>query len=308
MQYQRSEIRAGLVIVAAMIALFGMVFFAGNLGDLFKTRKSLNVQFPRGGSREVINPGADVRFAGAPIGTIEQVDVHGDQVEIRITVDADVAIKTNSRATIKSVGLLGGAKYLDISAGSPQAPLVKPGDILIGEEGMAMEELLATVAQITKNVQHITASVDTLLSSGERPGEVVVTLKKTQRLLDGVNTVMTSVNHTLSDDDRSVRAVLDQVNTLTKQVNSLLHDNRGTIDTTFANVNAMTAQLPQVLTELRKVLVGVQAINDRVANGNGTVGQLMRDDVLHLRVQRMIESTDSLLQHIRTKGVKVRLF
>lgn len=307
MQYQRSEIRAGLVIVSAMAALSVMVFFAGNLGDLFKTRKTLTVKFPRGGSGD-INPGADVRFAGAKIGTVERVDVHGDQVELHIQVDEAVAIKTNSKVAIKSVGLLGGAKYLDISVGSPQAPLLKPGDILIGEEGMEMEQLLLTVSQIMKNVQRITASVDRLLASGEQQGEVVITLQKTQQLLDGVNTMVAGVNHAVSDDERSVRALLGQMNTLTKQINALLQDNRSTIDTTFANVNATTAQLPQLLIELRKVLVGVQAINERVANGDGTVGRLMGDDTLHLRIQRMIESTDSLMQHIRTKGIRVRLF
>lgn len=296
------------MIIAAAVALGVMVFFAGNLGNLFLTRKELIVQFPQGMSGE-INTGADVRFAGAKIGVVSQIDVQDDRVELRIRVDDAVAIKTNSIATVKSTGLLGGDKYLNISAGSPPAPVVKPGDILIGEEEMAVEDLIQTVSQIARNTQRITAAVDRLLSGEDgQPGEVLVTLEKTKHLLDEGNKTIAGLNRVIDGNTQNIQTMVTRLSGITGQVGDLIKTNRDAIDTTMANIHAMTAQLPEILTEVRTTLVKVQEISDRIRQGDGTAGRLISDDELHLRLQRLIDNTDQLIEQIKTRGIRVRIF
>ena len=276
--------------------------------ELFQTQKQLIVQFPQGFSGG-INEGAEVRFAGTKVGVVASVDINvNHQVELMILVDEGISIKTNSKATIKTIGLLGGEKYLNLSTGSLEAPQLKPGDIIIGEQGLAMEELLHTVSKIAENTQGITAFVDKFLADGDRPGEFLITLHKTQQLLDRVNQTITGVNRMVNANEQNIRTMVEQVSHITGQISSLIEDNREKIDTTFVHVNAITEQIPRLLSDVRTLLVDVQGIAGRINRGEGTAARLITDDELLLQLQRLIDDTDSLINQVKTKGIRVRVF
>ena len=115
------------------------------------------------------------------------------------------------------------------------------------------------------------------------------------------------------DDDWNIivwrdHRAIDQVTRITGHVNDILVANRGKIDTTFSNVSAVTAELPQVLAGVRTVLVDIRTITGKLKEGEGTVARLIGDDELHLRIQRLIDDTDSLIRHLKENGVRIRLF
>mgnify|MGYP003982422829 CR=1 FL=1 len=285
-----------------------MVFFYGNLAELLHSRMELVVQFPAGTSGG-LNPGSDVRVAGHTVGVVTSVGINeNQQVELLIQMDDTIAIKTNSKATVKTIGILGGEKYLNITPGTPEAPLLKAQDIIIGEEGIAVEELLFTVSDIAKNTQRITASVDRFLSSDEEPGEFLVTLDKAQELLDRVNRTITDVDRMLNTNEKSIRAMVDQVTHITGQVNEILVDNRGKIDTTFTNLQKVSLELPEVLGGIRGVLVDIRTVASRLKGGEGTAGRLIKDDELYLRIQRLIDDTDILIKHVKKEGIRIKVF
>ena len=97
-----------------MIILIVMLFFASNLEELFVGKKTYIVYF----SHEIsggIAQGTDVQFAGKNVGVVTDVDVNEDHhVEVTITIDESIAIRTDAKVTIRSVGLLGGEKYMQI--------------------------------------------------------------------------------------------------------------------------------------------------------------------------------------------------
>lgn len=296
------------MIVSSAVALGFMVFFAGNVRELFQTPKELIVQFPQGRS-EGLNPGSEVRFAGAKVGIVTGADINqNNQVELTIRVSDAVAIRTNSTATIKTIGLLGGEKYLDISTGSPQAPLLKAGDIIIGEEGLAMDELIHTVSQIAQNTRRITATVDQFLAGGDQPGEFVITLHKTQQLLDKAHQTVSDVDRLVNTNEKSIQDLVGQASRIIAQVNTLVANNRGKIDTTFTHINTITAQLPEVLAQMRSVLMNIREITGRLKEGEGTAARLIREDELHLQIQKLLDDMDALINHIKTQGVRVRIF
>lgn len=80
--------------------------------------------------------------------------VLGDKVELALSVFRDTAIKEDTKAAIRTLGLVGG-KYVELAGGSPNAPLLKPGGVLIGHESVKLEDLTRTaldvIARLKKN-------------------------------------------------------------------------------------------------------------------------------------------------------------
>jgi phospholipid/cholesterol/gamma-HCH transport system substrate-binding protein len=291
-----------------MIILIVMLFFASNLEELFVGKKTYIVYF----SHEIsggIAQGTDVQFAGKNVGVVTDVDVNEDHhVEVTITIDESIAIRTDAKVTIRSVGLLGGEKYMQISPGTPQAPLLDTANVIPGEETVAIQALLEVISQVAMNTQRITTSVDHLLASGDQPGELMITLHMAQTLINDVNTTISSVNRVLNKNEQDIHTIVNQAAHLTNQMNGLLAANRGKIDTTIATVQAGVEQIPQLLSDVRTVLANVQDISEKIKRGEGTAGQMIMDETLHLRIQQLLDSTEDLVQHVKTNGIRVRIF
>ena len=296
------------MLVSAMIILIVMLFFASNLEELFVGKKSYIVYFPNEISGGIAQ-GTDVQFAGKKVGVVTEVDVNEDHhVEVTITIDESIAIRTDAKVTIRSVGLLGGEKYMQISPGTPQAPLLDTATVIPGEETVAIQALLEVISQVAMNTQRITTSVDHLLASGDQPGELMITLHMAQTLINDVNTTISSVNRVLNKNEQDIRSIVNQAAHLTNQINGLLASNRGKIDTTIATVQAGAEQIPQLLSDVRTVLANVQDISEKIKRGEGTAGQMIMDETLHLRIQQLLDSTEDLVQHVKTNGIRVRIF
>jgi phospholipid/cholesterol/gamma-HCH transport system substrate-binding protein len=291
-----------------MIILIVMLFFASNLEELFVGKKTYIVYF----SHEIsggIAQGTDVQFAGKNVGVVTDVDVNEDHhVEVTITIDESIAIRTDAKVTIRSVGLLGGEKYMQISPGTPQAPLLDTASVIPGEETVAIQALLEVISQVAMNTQRITTSVDHLLASGDQPGELMITLHMAQTLINDVNTTISSVNRVLNKNEQDIHTIVNQAAHLTNQINGLLAANRGKIDTTIATVQAGVEQIPQLLSDVRTVLANVQDISEKIKRGEGTAGQMIMDETLHLRIQQLLDSTEDLVQHVKTNGIRMRIF
>lgn len=296
------------MLVSAMIILIVMLFFASNLEELFVGKKTYIVYF----SHEIsggIAQGTDVQFAGKKVGVVTDVDVNEDHhVEVTITIDESIAIRTDAKVTIRSVGLLGGEKYMQISPGTPQAPLLDTASVIPGEETVAIQALLEVISQVAMNTQRITTSVDHLLASGDQPGELMITLHMAQTLINDVNTTISSVNRVLNKNEQDIHTIVNQAAHLTNQINGLVAANRGKIDTTIATVQAGVEQIPQLLSDVRTVLANVQDISEKIKRGEGTAGQMIMDETLHLRIQQLLDSTEDLVQHVKTNGIRVRIF
>ena len=203
-----------------MIILITMLFFASNLEELFVGKKTYIVYFPHEISGGIAQ-GTDVQFAGKKVGVVTEVDVNEDHhVEVTITIDEFIAIRTDAKVTIRSVGLLGGEKYMQISPGTPQAPLLDSTIVIPGEETVAIQALLEVISQVAMNTQRITSSVDHLLASGDKPGELMITLHMAQTLINDVYTTISSDNRVLNKNEQDFHTIVKQAAQLTNQINS----------------------------------------------------------------------------------------
>ena len=121
MEYRRNEIRAGIFLLISFVILVVMIFAVSDIQSLFKKKKEVKVLFQ---FSDGIEKNAPVRLSGIKIGKVSDIRVvpeKGDKVELTLSVFNDTVLRRDTKAAIKTLGLVGG-KYVELSGGTPQSP------------------------------------------------------------------------------------------------------------------------------------------------------------------------------------------
>ena len=69
----------------------------------------------------------DVRIAGVKVGTIGEVEREGDDVRAELILSADYAIHDDARVAMRPHTMFEGSSFVDVSPGSPSAPVLEEG-------------------------------------------------------------------------------------------------------------------------------------------------------------------------------------
>lgn len=116
-----------------LIAAIGFLYLASiTVGVHTSDGYNLVMRFDRGGS---VNPGTDVRIAGAKVGTVvaKSFDPVNYQAVITINVDSDLKLPKDTNAVITSDGLLGD-NYVLLEIGGDEE-MLKPNSQITHVQG-----------------------------------------------------------------------------------------------------------------------------------------------------------------------------
>jgi phospholipid/cholesterol/gamma-HCH transport system substrate-binding protein len=176
------EVKVGLVILGAVVVLAIGVFLIGDKNNLFSRKNEYFVLF---GSVSGLKPGSPVQLNGVDVGTVKKVvlpeNPRLEQIEVWINVDRKYAerirggpqlpasggLNPPSQARIKTLGLLGD-KFIDISSGAPEYPVIPSGGQIPAAQPTNVDALLASGEDVMDNVVEISASLSTILARMER--------------------------------------------------------------------------------------------------------------------------------------------
>ena len=172
------EIRVGLVVVAALAALMGLLALAGGGPGFLADRRQIDVDFKNG---QGIRPGSQVRIAGVESGRVVAVtlaEVDGSlRARVRLAVPADLAhrMKEDARIAIES-SLTGQTRVNILSIGQSHLAL-KPGKVLLGVETSMFDPILEQVGLgpvERSNISHIIGEIrETLDDTTPRVRQIV---------------------------------------------------------------------------------------------------------------------------------------
>ncbi|MCK6453503.1 MAG: outer membrane lipid asymmetry maintenance protein MlaD [Alphaproteobacteria bacterium] len=137
------------ILVGALVVLigFGFVKYAYS-GKQVKSVQgyTLTARFAKVGT---IQNGAPVRVAGVTVGRVAgmTLDRSNFQVVLDMTIEPDLKLPTDTRASITTDGLLGG-KYVKVEPGQAKETL-KPGAVIAQtKDAVALEDLVTKIVQL----------------------------------------------------------------------------------------------------------------------------------------------------------------
>lgn len=256
----RTRSRVGVIVFAAILLFAVMVVVVGGKTGFFLARSSYFARFP---NSQGLTGGNQVRLAGVTVGAVQDVEVPkspGEDLTVRFDIERRYRhlVRTDSRVEIKTIGLLGD-KYLEVTPGSPEKPLLEPGSEIAAIRGSELDKILAGSGDLVDNVTAVAKSLKTILGRVEK-GE-------------GFVGEMTSASPEGKELSRSLRQTIASTNALVADVRA----GKGLVGRLVADEKLgeeVSAELAASAASLRKLLA---AVEKGAGEGEGLVPALLGD-------------------------------
>ena len=138
----RLELAVGIFIVIGLIILVAFVFLIRDF-QIVKPGYKFDIVF---GFANGLKVSAPVKLAGVDVGEVKETKVYYDQdslqtkVRVRVWVNQEARIPSDSQVWINTLGLLG-EKYIELIPGQNYGLSVKSGDTIAGQDPIALQEI-----------------------------------------------------------------------------------------------------------------------------------------------------------------------
>ena len=295
----KTKTRVGVILFAAMVLLAGAILFIGGTKGFFVRRTSY---FARFSNSQGMVGGNQVRLAGVIVGAVRDIEVPrvpGQDLTIHFDIERKYQhlVKTDSRAEIKTIGLLGD-KFLEVTPGSADKPDLEPDHEIMAFRGAELEKILAGSGDLVDNVVAISKSLKNILGRTEKGegflGEITSESENGQALsrslrqtLDSVSGVMKDVRQgkglvgRLLNDEKAGEKVLGELGSASASLNRIL----GTVEKgTLTGQGLVPALLSDpegkrkffaMVDSLQATADGLASFSKDLKSGDGLLGQLV---------------------------------
>ncbi|MBC7439855.1 MAG: MCE family protein [Flavobacterium sp.] len=156
------KIRLGIFILVGIGLFILGIFIIGKQKNLFNPVFKLTANFRNVSGLQV---GNTIRFSGISIGTVDNVAIINDstvKVEMLIKKDVQKFIKTDTKASVGSEGIIGD-KIVVLSQGNVSNKIVKEGQMIASSEPIETDAIMKSVKITADNAAVATAEIATLL-------------------------------------------------------------------------------------------------------------------------------------------------
>jgi len=299
---QRSEeIKVGGLVVLAVLLFLGTLIVVGGVNLLRRKQVNYVTYFKFAGG---LDPGSVVRFAGRKVGTVQSADfdpLDTTRIVVRLKVLANTPVRTDSTATISSLGFLGD-NYVEISAGTKNASLLPPASEIPAKEVVEVADVINNANVLVLNANQLIGTLGGKLETTvENANQLVLNLKgmtgpEAQRHFDRI---LANVDEMLVETRPPLRRTLANLDTASAKVGPAIDK----ADVTLDNANALTKNLNQVVLENRG------DIHEALLNLRGALVDARRLVVnLNDIVEGNRDSLDETLENIRATTQNLKQF
>jgi len=213
---QRARLGVFLIIGTILLILFAAIPLGLKLSDKYNEY----VAYFQGESLSGLEQGAVVKYSGVPIGKVEKITYlpHDlSKVRVIMKLQADFPLKVDMVATTGAMGITG-LKYVEITGGTNESELVKPGSEIPTKQSM--------ISTIT--------------------GKAEVIVGKVELLLNHLNQI------TSPDSLASIKTILDNVAIITEDVKYFVSEFRPKIDSITYTSNSIINKIDRIAMDVKE--------------------------------------------------------
>ncbi len=323
------EVRVGLFLVVAFLILIVFFELVGK-ATLFTPMVEYKSSFKSIPSLKV---GVPVRLAGVDVGSVRNIRVVGARVEVDFNVKPNTPVKTDSIATIKLTSLLG-TNYVDLTFGSPQAPVAPPGSFLQSSEPPDLNTLLARLNDAAGEIQTLAKQFNEGLGKSMEP--IASAFQSMDKIAKRIENGQGTLGKLITDDRlyvqiqgiaENLNKVSDQIargqgtlgklatdDTLYKEMRSLTTDLRGSAGTfnrmmkdvesghgtlgKLVKDESLYNEAKQTLADARTTLGSFRSMSQKISQGQGTLGKLLNDETMYNDMKGAVANLSSIMQKV----------
>ena len=138
MKKNNTELVVGFFVVLGFVSIAYTAINIGGMQIFGSSYYSLMASFT---SVAGLKEGATVEIAGVEIGKVKQISLDGGAAQVRLTIDSNIKIESDSLASIRTKGLIG-EKFVKVTLGADEEYLGDGDEISDTESSLEIEELI----------------------------------------------------------------------------------------------------------------------------------------------------------------------
>jgi phospholipid/cholesterol/gamma-HCH transport system substrate-binding protein len=310
------EATVGAFLALALIVLAFGIMAVGGESRLFSKTSSYRVVFP---ATDGLIVGSPVKMGGVQVGSVTRLRLPTDPgaqgVEVTLGVQRSYAsrVRQGSEASQKFLQYLSGEKYVQLTPGDPNQPLISEGELLPASKGGSLFEQSEDIAD---NLNAITISLKAILEPLQKGegllGQVIqnpefgkegmakieTTFDNIEAITQGLRDGHGTVGRLLKDDALAGR--LDDLGTAVKDLSTLMESvARGDGAVGSLTKNGGDAQV--AIADLKDAAASLKRVAARIESKDGLVGKLLNDDAYSTRLAGNLQDTLANLAAITKK-------
>jgi phospholipid/cholesterol/gamma-HCH transport system substrate-binding protein len=290
---QRStEVKIGALVLVALALFIAVVFFLHPTG-WFKRgmRFTIVVENAHG-----LRAGSEVYVQGVKVGVVKGISFRRDgKVAVRVLVQEDVPIYSNSRFAIRIHPLLGQA-YVSIEAPEVARGLkrLSSGATVRGIEPVELEEVLPRAKTLVERLDRVATSLESLINDR--------TLQRSIRsVFNDLSAVASELRELVADKKlaTSMARAVTHIESVAEQLDQLTSDKglRGALTMTLSNTAVATDSLKRLLSD-KRLSEGLPKLVANLERASSELHSLLSDKELRGSLVKAVNNIEKASQQL----------
>lgn len=285
------EIKTAILVISGIL-LFIFIFYYLKGENIFDDSKKITAVYD---NVEGLAPSAAVTINGHKIGKVQSIEFTDDRsgkLNVHMLINSDFEFSKNSTAQLYEAGLIGG-KAIAIIPAFDRAPNIQTGDVLNSDVKPGLTDLVnQRLTPLQEKMETMMVSADTLLTN-----------------LNTLFDIQTKKN--IKSSIAELTTTIASFKSTSESLNTLVVDNTSEIGETITNFNKIsenlttlsnslaTANLDTIMSDLKSTISSFDQLLSDIQNGEGSVGKLMKDDVVYNNLEGATKQLEQLLEDMK---------
>jgi len=301
---RRMEIIVGVTILIAITISIGFILWWK--GGLFLgEQQTIQMKFAHAGG---LTRSDVASISGVEVGRVNNITLEEDSVLVTVRLTKPMQLRRDASASIVSSELLGG-KQIEIERGSAPEPLA-PNQIIKGDYIPGISSLTEVLYSNRQNFQQILSDIEASMSSfrnffGDTTGNVRKLNEAIQNLEESTN----YLNEFLQRNNTSMQLTLDNIEQSSGAIREL-------VTSESENLQGLISSSQNLAGRLNTLADSTQIVINKMNSTESSVGRLLRDDTLYVKVNKSVSTLDSILtefhndpqKYLENVEFKLRIF
>ncbi len=281
------ELIVGLFVILGVVSVLTALFTLTDAA-FFRGRYVITTLVPDAGG---IRKGDPVQMKGVNIGRVKAFHISPEGVAIRLEVEGEFKIPSDSHVELKSAGLLGGIAA-DVIPGSSTTFLGREGVI----RGSRPAGPFDAAGDIADKAQKTLDSLQEMLS------------KKTVENVQGSSAELLSLLKQLSavtaEQRKQLQALMTSLNKSAQGVEKATSGPE--LQDAVKRLDALSQKLETLTESFDRSARSAETILGRVERGEGTLGRMSKDDSLYLNANEAVVNLNHTIEEMKKLTEDIR--
>ena len=297
------ELKVGLAVLGAVVLFYaGMRFFQDV--PLFGGTYHLYTEFGDAGG---LSSGNAVRINGVKVGRVERIDLVSDKDQVRIDfyLREDVRVPRGTTAKTSGLSYFGNMSLALLPGPSsnpplPEGSLVPSASAGRGFEGV-IEGLQERAPRLADKLDSVLTQADVTLEDAGATFRFTRTMlgssnSDLRRTLAAFRSSATTLDQLLQSQRTRLTSTVSNLEQFSRDLSQFSAENSDSLDLAISNLNSAMNRLDGQLTTLDTTTASLNAIMRKVNQGEGTLGLMVNDSSLYVRLDSAAGNLNHLLK------------